>query len=75
MLTEQEAINIQEKLRQRVILSDELPAIINIIAGVDVEYDKGTDTITGAIVLMDYNTLDTIEEGTHCMQVPFPYIA
>jgi deoxyribonuclease V len=23
---------------------------------------------------MDYNTLETIELATHCMQVPFPYI-
>lgn len=74
MLTEEEALNIQKKLRQKVVLSDDLPADINIIAGVDVEYDKESDTIAGAIVLMDYNTLDTIEVATHCMQVPFPYI-
>ena len=74
MLTEQEALNIQKKLCQQVVLSDDFPADINIIAGVDVEYDKESDIIAGAIVLMDYNTLDTIEVATHCMQVPFPYI-
>ncbi|SFE06154.1 Endonuclease V [Chitinophaga sp. CF118] len=74
MLTEQEAISIQETLKQQVITSDHLPATIKLIAGVDVEYDKDSDTIAGAIVLLDYHTLETVEVATHCMQVPFPYI-
>jgi deoxyribonuclease V len=74
MLTEQEAINIQETLKQRVIATDHLPAQIKLVAGVDVEYDKDSDTIAGAIVLLDYNTLNVTEIATHCMQVPFPYI-
>ncbi|SFE62174.1 hypothetical protein SAMN05518672_108131 [Chitinophaga sp. CF118] len=41
MLTEQKVIIIQQELRQRVIY-DELPAIINVIACVDVEYAKET---------------------------------
>jgi deoxyribonuclease V len=74
MLTEEEAIHIQETLRQQVIKSDQLPATIKLVAGVDVEYHKDSDTIAGAVVLLDYNTLETIEVVTHCMQVPFPYI-
>jgi deoxyribonuclease V len=74
MLTEQEAINIQETLKQQVMTTDDLPAQIKLVAGVDVEYDKDSDTIAGAIVLLDYNTLNVTEIATHCMQVPFPYI-
>jgi deoxyribonuclease V len=74
MLTEQEAIIIQETLKQRVIITDHLSAQIKLVAGVDVEYDKDSDTIAGAIVLLDYNTLNVTEIATHCMQVPFPYI-
>jgi deoxyribonuclease V len=74
-LTEQEAINIQQELKQQVILSDQLPATITLIAGVDVEYDKDSETIAGAFVLLDYNTLEVVEVATHCMEATFPYIA
>lgn len=74
MLTEEKAIYIQQTLKQQVITSDQLPPAIKLIAGVDVEYDKDSDMIAGAIVLLDYHTLETMEVATHCMQVPFPYI-
>lgn len=68
MLTEQEAIQLQEELRPKVIRTDELPAHIKLIAGVDVEYDKESDLIAGAFVLLDFNTLEVVEVATHCMQ-------
>lgn len=74
MLTEQAAITLQETLRQQVILTDELPAAIKLIAGVDVEYDKETDMIAGAIAILDYETLEVKAVATHCMHVTFPYI-
>ena len=73
-LTEQEAIDLQQQLRSRVILSDHLPAEIKLIAGVDVEYDKDSESIAGAFVLLDYHTLEVVEVATHCMEVTFPYI-
>jgi deoxyribonuclease V len=73
-LTAQEAVNIQHQLRGQVILSDQLPAEIKLIAGVDVEYDKSSEAIAGAFVLLDYNTLEVVEVATHCMEVTFPYI-
>jgi len=74
ILTEQEAIQLQEELRSKVVRKDELPAEIKLIAGVDVEYDKESDLIAGAFVLLDFNTLEVVEVATHCMQVTFPYI-
>jgi len=73
-LTEQEAIALQQELSLKVIQEDQLPADIKLIAGVDVEYDKESDTIAGAIALLDFNTLKVVEVATHCMQVTFPYI-
>ncbi|PWV49713.1 deoxyribonuclease V [Chitinophaga sp. S165] len=73
-LTEEEAIALQQQLRGQVIQSDRLPADIKLIAGVDVEYDKNSDVIAGAFVLLDYNTLEVVEVATHCMEVTFPYI-
>ncbi|QHS60264.1 deoxyribonuclease V [Chitinophaga agri] len=74
ILTEQAAIDVQEQLRTQVIQTDMLPADIKLIAGVDVEYDKDSDLIAGAFVLLDFNTLEVVEVATHCMEVTFPYI-
>lgn len=73
-MNEQEAIDIQQTLKQQVVLSDELPHEIKLVAGVDVEYAKNSEIIAGAFVLLDYNTLEVIEVATHCMEVTFPYI-
>jgi deoxyribonuclease V len=74
MLTEPEAIAIQEALRQRVVVADDLPQPVRIIAGADVEYDKASDRIAGAIVLLDAATREVLEVATHVMTVPFPYV-
>lgn len=74
MLTESEAIALQETLRQRVITTDELPDTLKVIAGTDVEYDKDTNLIAGSIVLLDAVTLEVMAVATHVMEVTFPYI-
>lgn len=74
MLTEEEAIAIQEELKQTVVVTDELPSTIQYIAGTDVEYDTDTNLIAGSIVVLDFETLKVIEVATHCMEVTYPYI-
>jgi deoxyribonuclease V len=74
MVTEDAAIAIQEELRQQVITTDMLPDPIRIIAGTDVEYDKDSELIAGAIVLLNYETLEVMAVASHCMEVTFPYI-
>jgi deoxyribonuclease V len=74
MLTEQAAIELQENLRKQLILTDQLPTDLQLIAGVDVEYDKDTDLIAGAIAVLDYHTLEVKAVATHVMHVTFPYI-
>ena len=60
-LTESEAIQIQSDLRKKVITTDEFDLPIKIIAGVDVEYDKETDLVAGAIVLLDADSHTILE--------------
>ncbi|UOQ71674.1 endonuclease V [Hymenobacter cellulosilyticus] len=74
MLTESEAVALQEMLRQRVIATDAFPAPVRLIAGADVEYDKHSDLIAGAIVLLDADTKAVLEVATHVMPVAFPYV-
>jgi deoxyribonuclease V len=74
MLTEVQAISIQQELRQRVIVYDDLPQSVRIIAGADVEYDKHSDRIAGAIVLLDATTKAVLDVATHVMTASFPYV-
>lgn len=74
MLTEQAAIDLQNTLRQQLVLTDQLPENLELIAGVDVEYDKETDLIAGAIAVLDFHTLEVKAVATHVMHVTFPYI-
>lgn len=74
MLTEREAITIQQALSRRVIQCDDLPQPVSIIAGADVEYDKHSDQIAGAVVLLDAATKAVLEVATHVMAASFPYI-
>ncbi|WP_343667672.1 deoxyribonuclease V [Chitinophaga sp.] len=74
MLTEQAAIELQKTLRQQLVLTDQLPENLQLIAGVDVEYDKETDLIAGAIAVLDFHTLAVKAVATHVMHVTFPYI-
>jgi deoxyribonuclease V len=74
MLTESQAISIQEELRQRVSVAGDLPQPVRIIAGVDVEYDKDSDRIAGAVVLLDAATKEVLDVGTHVMAASFPYV-
>ena len=55
-------------------MQDQLPANLRYVAGADVEYDKETDLIAGAIVVLDYRTRRPIEFATHVMRTTFPYV-
>ncbi|PJJ61098.1 deoxyribonuclease V [Hymenobacter chitinivorans] len=74
MLTEPQAVALQQQLRQRVVPEDAFVGPIRIVAGADVEYDKHSDLIAGAIVLLDADTKTVLEVATHVMKAPFPYI-
>ena len=74
MLTEAEAITVQQEMRQRVIVAEDLFQPVRVIAGADVEYDKDSDRIAGAIVLLDAATREVLDVATHVMTAPFPYV-
>ncbi|TGE28060.1 deoxyribonuclease V [Hymenobacter metallicola] len=74
MLTEPEAVALQQTLRQRVIQHDAFPRPIRLVAGADVEYNPHTELIAGAIVLLDADTKAVVEVATHVMPVSFPYV-
>ena len=56
-----EAVEIQERLRDRVILEG-VGKRINYIAGLDVSYAKGADTVWAGAVVLDFPDLAKTEE-------------
>jgi deoxyribonuclease V len=66
------AHKIQLCLSQKIITEDRLPKKIKSVAGVDVAY-VGNFGI-GAVVVLDYDSLEIVESQTATCQVHMPYI-
>lgn len=72
-VTHEEAIKIQKRLRDRVVLK-RIDRRINYVAGLDVSYAKGADTVWAGVVVLDFPSLVKIEEEWTQEKVSFPYI-
>ena len=70
-----EAINIQQTLRERLILDDKnMPDEIRTIAGADISYSRGSNLFFAAVVLLEFPSLEVIEETSFTERINFPYI-
>jgi deoxyribonuclease V len=68
------AVAIQADLRGKLVLSDDGPGDIRIVAGADISCTKGDDRVFAAVVLLDASTLEVVEEACHSDRISFPYI-
>lgn len=66
------ARRIQRDLSRRVILEDRFPTPIRYVAGVDVAYAKGYSI--GAVAVLDYDSMKTIDLKISRVKTRFPYI-
>jgi deoxyribonuclease V len=74
-VTCKEAIDIQQELRQRLIIHDkDFPTKIKTVASADISYSKQDDLFYAAVILMDYSSMEIIEERTVVERAPFPYV-
>lgn len=74
-LSYKEAIGIQRKLKERLILHDkDFPEQITIVAGADISYSKHSDLFFAAVILLEYPAMAVVEEACFTERVPFPYI-
>ena len=64
----------QEQIKSSRILENNLPNVVNYIAGVDVAYNEQEQRMVGAIVVLDAKTLEVVNQATHEMDITFPYI-
>jgi deoxyribonuclease V len=68
-----EAVAIQNELRGRVVRVG-APRRVRLIAGADVSYAKRAETMYAAVVVLEWPSLDVVEEVTARRPAEFPYI-
>jgi deoxyribonuclease V len=72
-LSETDACALQRKLATKVETADRFNQI-KTIAGVDVAYDKHSDRLIAAVVVLDAVSLNVIEQVTTVGVLQFPYV-
>lgn len=69
-----EAIQIQENLRDRIILEKTFTEV-RTIGGGDVAYSRDRNFLFAAIVVLSFPKMETIDFATAHGEIPFPYIS
>ena len=73
-LTPREAIALQKKLAERVVLTQRGLASIKHVAGVDVSYRRNDNLFHAAVVILDYASMKIVDSATASGEVSFPYV-
>ena len=73
-LTPREAIVLQKKLAERVVLTRPGLASIKQVAGVDVSYKRNGNLFYAAVVVLDYVSMKIVDSATASGEVNFPYV-
>ncbi len=72
-VTVQEAIRIQEELKDRVIVQRSLISV-KTIGGADVAYSEDRNLLFGAIVVLSFPNMELLDTATAIGKTSFPYI-
>jgi deoxyribonuclease V len=67
------AFRIQEELRNQVVLRKTFPKV-RTIGGADVAYSKNKNQLLGAITVLSFDQMETLDIATAYGKIPFPYI-
>jgi deoxyribonuclease V len=73
-LTPGQAITLQKKLAEHLLLKSTFPASLNTVAGVDVSYKKWDRLFHAAVVVLDYESMAVLETITASGECRFPYV-
>ncbi|WP_330182299.1 endonuclease V [Nocardia sp. NBC_01503] len=71
--TPEEAVALQDRLRTQIISSNPAPPRFHTIAGLDSAYDDDGNVVA-AIVVLDAETLETVDTATARGTTDFPYV-
>jgi deoxyribonuclease V len=69
-----EAVTIQNDLRHWVVLRDELPEVVQRVAGVDVGFEEHGAMTRAAVAVLAYPSLERIETRIARLPTEFPYV-
>lgn len=72
-LSVSEAVALQQELRTRVEARP-LDKEVRVVAGADISFDKYSDTLFAAFVVLDLSTLQIIDSSGVVSRVTFPYV-
>lgn len=72
-VTPQEAIQVQEQLRAKVIARGRVPSL-TLVAGADAAFDLRAQRIFAAVVVLTFPALKPVETVLHQERLSFPYI-
>lgn len=68
-----EAVQIQRQLMRQVRLQP-LSQSVKLVAGADISFNKYSPVVFAGFVVLDFETLQLVEQATAIMEVQFPYI-
>jgi deoxyribonuclease V len=72
-VTPEQAIRIQENLRHRIIIKKTISRV-RTIGGGDVSYQKEGDFLFGAMVVLSFPRMETLDVATARGKISFPYL-
>jgi len=72
-LTPRQAMRLQERLRQRLVLEDRLDRV-QFVAGADLAFDPETDVAFAGVIIYRLPSLDEVERRTARRKLRFPYV-
>jgi deoxyribonuclease V len=73
-LSPKEAIQVQKELRPRVFIEPLADKNISLVAGVDVGLPRGAKIARAAIAVLDYTTMELVDQAVSELPVTFPYV-
>ncbi|MBW4511229.1 MAG: deoxyribonuclease V [Scytonematopsis contorta HA4267-MV1] len=73
-LTTEEAVIIQQQLRNEVITEDKLPEIVRYVAGVDMGFEADGTISRAAVAVLSFPDLQLVETALAYRPTTFPYI-
>ncbi|MCI0571038.1 MAG: deoxyribonuclease V [Myxococcaceae bacterium] len=73
-VTPTEAVALQKELRERLVLKPPPALQVQRVAGADVSTEKYGTLAWGGIVVLDVSTLQSVEQASATVTVPFPYV-
>lgn len=72
-LDEEEALEIQRTLSKKVLREDKINDV-NLVAGVDVAYEKSGDNLVATVVVLEADSLELVETVISRSSTQFPYL-